>query len=188
MRKTIRKIFSIKNIFKKDIKMVFKNNTIVTIIIGSIISILLGIIVGSSMAKYQEEKIINVFASIAKPILEIEKQETFKITNTNYKDSYLFEVRNYNEKEINEIEMEYYIEIISDANDILSFNLYKNQEKLELINNKTKKIDLNKENKDIHMYRLDIEYDKEKDNSKENISKDLEIKIHAIQKNIKEGE
>ena len=60
----------------------------------------------------REEKIIKVFANIAKPVLEIEKQESFKITNENSKASYLFEVRNYNEKEISEVEMEYYIEII----------------------------------------------------------------------------
>lgn len=182
MRKTIKKIFNIKNIFKRDIKSIFKNNTTLTIIIGSIISILLGIVVGSSIAKYQEEKIIKVCASIAKPIVEIQRQEIFKITNTNYKESYLFEVRNYNEKEISEVDMEYYIEIITDANDILSYNLYKAQEKLELIDNKTKIIDLKKENKDNHMYRLDIEYNKQKDNSKENILKNVEIKIHAIQK------
>lgn len=182
MRKSKRKIFNIKNIFKIDIKSIFKNNTTLTIVIGSIISILLGIVVGSSIAKYQEEKIIKVCANIAKPILEIEKQETFKITNTNYKESYMFEVRNYDEKEVSQIEMEYYIEIISDTNDIVEYNLYKGEEKIDLTDNKTNKIYMSKENKDNHTYRLDIQYNKEKDNSKENILKDIEIKIHAIQK------
>lgn len=174
MKKTIKKLFKKINILK--------NKTIITILIGSIISILLGVLVGNSMAKYQEEKIIKVFANIAKPIVEVEKQETFKITNINPEASYVFEVRNYNEKEISEVEMEYYIEILSNTNEEIEFNLYKEEKEIALTNNKTETIYLTKENKDTHLYRLDIKYNKEKDTSKGDISKDIEIKIHAIQK------
>lgn len=185
MVKKDKKTIITSNVIKKYIRDIIKNNIIITILVGSIISIILGILVGSSLAKYQEEKIIKVFANIAKPVLEIEKQESFKITNENSKDSYLFEVRNYNEKEISEVEMQYYIEILTDFDEFdktIKIDLYKGEEKIDLINNKTPVISLTKENKDNHMYRLDIEYIKENDKSDENIIKDVEIKVNAMQK------
>lgn len=174
MKKTIRKILSKLS--------VLKDKTTIIILVGSLISILLGVLVANSIAKYKEGKIINVLANIAKPIVEIDKQECFKITTLNPEVSYMFEVRNYNEKEISEVEMEYYIEIISDVKEEVKFSMYKNEEEISLINNKTEKMYLTKENKDIHMYRLDIKYDKEQDKSEENILKEIQIKIHAIQK------
>lgn len=152
------------------------------IILCILFVILLGIIVGISFSKYQEKRIGQGLASIAKPVLEVRREQSLLITALKPKAAYTFEVRNYKEEEQNEIEMEYYIEIISSADESVTFTLYQGEKQIPLIENKTEKIKLAKEEKEIHSYRLEITYDKEKSNKQEDINTNVEIKIHSIQK------
>lgn len=75
--------------------------------------------------------------------------------------------------------MEYYIEIVSNRLDILKFNLYKGEEKLELNNYKTDRIELAKQEKRLDEYHLEV-YLIEDIN--ENIDSSIQIKIHCNQK------
>ena len=147
-----------------------------------IIIILLGIIVGKSIAKYQSKLTTQAFANIAKPVLEIRKEQSLLLTALAPKASYVFEVRNYKEDQLNEVEMEYYIEIISCLNEAIDFKLYKGEEEVQLKDNKTEKIKLTKDEKQIHSYRLEITYDETKIVDKKDINENVEIKIYSIQK------
>lgn len=148
-----------------------------------VIIIILIIFVGISFAKYRVNIDGNVLAKIAKPIVELRGEQSISITAINPKSSYIFEVRNYNDKkQINEVDMEYYIEIISKVNSSIEFSLYKEENKINLKDNKTDKILLTKENKEEHKYRLDITYTKDNKLTDKDINENIEIKIHSIQK------
>ena len=97
------------------------------------------------------------------------------------KASYVFEVRNYKEENLNEVDMEYYIEIISNTDEAINYELYKGNQQIALKDNKTEKIKLTKDEKQIHSYRLEITYDKTQ-GILEDINENVEIKIHSIQK------
>lgn len=157
------------------------------IILCIIAIILLGILVGISFSKYQEKITAKGFATIAKPVLEVRRQQSFVITALRPKAVYCFEVRNYKEEEsrkieINEVEMEYYIEIISNTDEEIQFDLYQGEKPIPLNNRKTETIKLTKEEQQTHSYRLEVTYDKEKSEKEENINAEVEIKIHSIQK------
>lgn len=152
-------------------------------LLSIVLVILLGILVGVSLSKYQEKINGKAFVQIAKPLLEVRKEQSLLLTALSPKASYVFEVRNYNDQnEINEVEMEYYIEIINKIDESIEFSLYRGEKKIPIINNRTEKIKLENQNKVDHLYRLDIEYDKEKGNTKKDINQNVEVKIHSVQK------
>ena len=168
---------------RKNIKKEQKNKKEKSIIlILLILTILFGILVGISFSKYQSKLTGQVFASIAEPIMEVRKEQSMLLTALAPKATYVFEVRNYKEDELNQIEMEYYIEIVSNTDDAIKFNLYKGEEEISLNNNKTEKIKLTKEEKQTHSYRLEITYDNSKGEIGKDINENVEIKIHSIQK------
>lgn len=146
-----------------------------------ILIILLGILVGISFAKYQSKLAGKTYASIAKPILEVEKEQSLLLTALAPKASYVFKVKNYKEEELNQVDMEYYIEIISHANEAIQFKLYQGENEIPLMQNKTEKIKLTKEEKETHSYRLDITYDNTKGTLEKDIEDNVEVKIHSIQ-------
>lgn len=139
-------------------------------------------LVGITIAKYQTSVKGKAIAQIANPIFEVRREESLLLTALAPKASYVFEVRNYNEKNINEVDMEYYIEILSNTDKSITFELFQGDKKVALKDNKTEKISLNKENKENHKYRLDIIYDKDKTQTEHDIKEKVEIKIHSIQK------
>ena len=89
--------------------------------------ILLGIFIGASFAKYQRSVIGKAYANIAKPVLEIEREQSLFLTALAPKASYVFKVQNYKENELNEVDMEYYIEIITPTDEAIQFNLYQGE-------------------------------------------------------------
>lgn len=151
--------------------------------------IILGIICTActtfAFAKYSTQVIINASAKIAKPIIKMKGEETREITILSPKTSYSFSVKNYNEaEEINEVAMRYYIEIISEKLEILEVNLYKGEEEIKLIDNKTEQMDLKIGEKQEDNYYLEVEMvDDIEETLLENIQMNLEIKIHSIQVN-----
>lgn len=168
---------------KKSIKKEIKNKkSKVIVFILLIFTILSGVLVGISFSKYQSKIIGQAFANIAKPVLEVRREQSLLLTALAPKASYVFEVRNYKEDELNQVEMEYYIEIISNTDEAIKFELYRGEENIPLNNNKTEKIKLTKEEKQTHSYRLEITYDKSKGVIGKDISENVEIKIHSIQK------
>ena len=153
----------------------------IEVIILLLILILISLI-GITIARYQANINGKAFAQIANPVFEVRKEESLLLTALAPKASYVFEVRNYDQQDINEVDMEYYIEILSNTDKSITFELYNGENKIPIENNKTQKISLNKENKESHKYRLDIIYDKDEVKTEEDIKEKVEIKIHSIQK------
>ena len=78
--------------------------------------------------------------------------------------------------------MNYTIEILSKLDNGISIKIYKDGEELELENKKTKLLQLGKNQKEEHNYKLEIIYDEEKSTTIQDIIEDLQIKIHSEQK------
>ena len=151
--------------------------------------LLLGVIlflflwISTSFAKLTTSLSGNAAVGIASPIMEVITQQSMVITTNEPKNSCYFEVRNYNEKEeINEAEMEYYIEILGLEDKEISFTLYEGEEKVnmeEKFVSEKRKLGINQ--KEQHVYRLEIVYQKGEEKLS-NLSQEVEIKVHSIQK------
>ena len=155
------------------------------IIIISIITIILVLFfTGYSMGKGFSRKDVNGQTEIAKPILEVENGTSLDISNTNNSGIYEFKVKNYNENgEKTQVDLEYYIEILNDIkSNGIELKLFKNDQEIEINENKTEKFLLTKDEIKEDNYRLEITYDKTKNTNMEDIIKQLQIKVHSEQK------
>ena len=159
-----------------------KNKKKEIIIIFSLIIILILFFSGFSIGKAYSNTQINGVSEVAMPILQVENGETLKINNKNNEGTYDFKIKNYNEEgKINQVDMDYYIEILPIDNEAISFELYKENEKVEITDNKTTKFTLEKGTKKEDNYKIKIIYDENK-NTTENIFEEVQIKVHSEQK------
>ena len=119
---------------------------------------------------------------IAKPILEVEKGSEIIITEENKKGEYTFKVKNYNQaEEISQVDLTYYIEILeNDLENSIQYELYNQNEKIELKENKTREMSFHKDLKEEQNYTLIVTYDASK-NTIEDIMQDIQIKVHSEQ-------
>ena len=153
----------------------------ITIIFISLITLLL-FFSGYSMGKVYQNTNIQGNAEIAEPILVVENNPVVEVDGRNEKQYYNFKVKNSKEDgEINQIDLEYNIEILTKTEEAISFRLYKENEEIPLNNNKTDNIKLPKGETKEDNYRLEIIYDKTKNNSVDDIIQDVQIKVHSEQ-------
>ena len=158
-----------------------KNGRTLTLIIVTIIVIIL-FFTGYSIGKEMTNIKVNTNTQIAKPIMIVENNPSIDITTIKNTGYYDFKIKNYNEQnETNQIELKYWIEIISKYNETISFKIYKDNEEIPLENNKTGEIQLEKNQKQDQNYGLEIIYDKTKSTSTEEIIQDVQIKVHSEQ-------
>ena len=139
---------------------------------------------GYVLAKYEMSKELTKSSKIAVPILEVEGTQSSKISAINNIGFYDFNVKNYNENKISDVSQNYNIEIISNADESIFFELYKGEEKVELKDNKTSNIYIEGTKEEKHEYRLKVIYDKTKSNSEKDILEDVQIKVHSEQSRI----
>ena len=137
---------------------------------------------GYSMGKEYSSTNIETNAKIAEPILIVENNPTIEINGKKQKEYYDFKVKNYKENgEVTQIDLVYNIEILSKAEETISFKLYKNNQEIPLENNKTEDMKLEKEKVQEDCYQLEIIYDKNKSRSVEDILQEVQIKVHSEQ-------
>lgn len=137
---------------------------------------------GYSMGKEASSTTIETNAKIAEPILVVENNPIVEVNGKKQKEYYEFKVKNYKENgEVTQIDLAYYIEILSKTEAAISFKLYKNNQEIPLENNKTADMKLEKENQQEDDYRLEIIYDKTKNQSIEDIIQEVQIKVHSEQ-------
>lgn len=175
-------ILKLKDMFsrKKENKLEIKN--IIIIVISIIIMLILILIGGYSLAKTTEEIILKNQTQIAEPILTIENSKEEEINEMKNSALYKFKVKNYNaEDKITDIDLKYYIELLYNNNDAINVEIYQNNENIELENNKTKYITIEKGDKKENIYEIRIEYDKDKVTEIADIIEKIQIKIHAEQ-------
>ena len=155
------------------------NKKLIKIILIFLIIILINI---SVIAKYYQEIIIEGKTKILKPIIEIQKDEKNQINNiTENLIEYKFSIKNYNEQEVNKVNMFYRIEIINTfINENILFEVYdeNTNEKIKLIENKTEymKFPIEKYDK---IYKLVLNLNDEK-----SLNGEINIKIEVSQEKI----
>lgn len=137
---------------------------------------------GVSIGKAIHDMYIQTSAEIAKPILEVEKDSEITITEENKKGEFTFKVKNYNQlEEISEVDLKYYIEILENNLDkSIVYKLYKENQEINLTENKTEEMTLPKDKKEEQIYTLKVEYDATQ-NTIGDILQDIQIKIHSEQ-------
>ena len=158
-----------------------KKEIIKIILVAFVLTIILSTI---SLGKYFNKTKINVNSGVAIPIIKLEGEQKLIINNNQENKVYNLAVKNYDENEqITQVELEYYIEIISKKNDDINFKIYKEEKELNINNNKTEKFLLTKENKQRDNYKIEILLNKK---ISEDTLQNVEIKVYSEQKNKEE--
>ena len=158
-----------------------KKEIIKIIVVAFVLTIILSTI---SLGKYFNKTKINVNSGVAIPIIKLEGEQKLIINNNQENKVYNLAVKNYDENEqITQVELEYYIEIISKKNEDINFKMYKEEKELNINNNKTEKFLLTKENKQQDNYKIEILLNKK---ISEDILQNVEIKVYSEQKNKEE--
>ncbi len=165
----------------KEEKSKGKDSKFITLTLIMFIIILL-LLCGYSMAKVIEQVIIKSKTAIAEPILLIENDPSLDITELHNYGEYVFKVKNYNEQnKVTETDLKYYIEILSNLDDSVNIELYQNENKIDLKNNKTEYMKISKDKKEETQYKIKIIYDKNKSNGIEDIMEKIQVKVHTEQ-------
>lgn len=173
-----KKVFSS---LKYNWRVELKKEIIKIIVVAFVLTIILSTI---SLGKYFNKTKINVNSGVAIPIIKLEGEQKLIINNNQENKVYNLAVKNYDENEqITQIELEYYIEIISPKNDNINLKIYKEEKELNINNNKTEKFLLTKENKQQDNYKIEILLNKK---MSENILQNIEIKVCSEQRNEEE--
>ena len=132
---------------------------------------------GYSMAKCIDEYIIKGRMKIAEPILEIENNPIINITESQNYGEYIFKVRNYNNKDkVTETDLKYYIEISPKLDNSIELELYQDENKIELADNKTEY-----NQKEEREYKIKITYDKNNTVEVGDLLEQIQVKVHTEQ-------
>ena len=118
---------------------------------------------------------------IATPIFIVEGSETNKISAINNIGYYEFSIKNYNETEISETSFLYTIEIVSDTDEAIQFELYDEEKQIPLENLKTEKISISGNEKIEKKYKLKVTYDNTLGTKGKDILEEVQIKVHSEQ-------
>ena len=115
----------------------------------------------TSFAKGITENKINTSGDLENPIIAIIEEK--KVDITNIEDTYIseFKILNFNEKENNNMNVKYNIEILRKYDSISEYTLYKNDVEIETVDNKTKYFKLGIKEKKIQEFKIEVKYDKE---------------------------
>lgn len=133
------------------------------------------------LAKYNTLEILKGSTEIAKPIFEVHGTESSKISAINNIGYYDFSIKNFNETGVSEISFLYTIEIVANIDDSIKFELYNENQKIELQNLKTEQLSI-EANKNIEQkYKLKIIYDKSLGEKGKDILQEVQIKVHSEQ-------
>ena len=160
-----------------------KNKRKVIIIIFVALIILIFFFSGFSIGKEFTKKDIKGNTKVAKPILEVENGSSLEINNSNKEGIYEFKIKNYNEQgEKTDVNLEYYIEVLNEfENTGIEINLFRNEQKIDINNNKTEKFILSKDEIKEDNYKLEVLYNEDKNINMEDIISQLQIKVHSEQ-------
>lgn len=141
---------------------------------------------GYSIGKSISQTTIKAQGNLAKPIIEVISNSNLKITDSENEGECNFVVRNYDEKgKITEVNLQYTVEIKDKIDeklkDTVTYELYKNGEKIELQNQTTPAIKLENKKQQEDKYILKVKYDKTKSQEMSNILDTIQIQIHSEQ-------
>lgn len=165
---------------KKERVIKIKNKKKLIFIIFILTMLLILIFAKRSLGKATSKPIVEGKTEIARPIINVESSKKINITNQNKSGEYIFKVKNYDEN-VTDVDMEYYIEILNKIDKNIDIKLYKNDELIDINDNKTKIFDMPKASKKEDIFKMKIEY-KNSDKSVEDVVEQLQVKVHSQQK------
>lgn len=135
-----------------------------------------------TFAKNIENILIKIKGEIAEPILIIENDPSINITALNNEGIYNFKIKNYNnENKITDIKLRYSIEILASVDKSIEIDLYQNENKIELNNNRTDYIEFSNKKREENSYQIKLRYEKEKSESISEIMEKVQVKVHTEQ-------
>mgnify|MGYP004604035493 CR=1 FL=1 len=175
-------IFKKGKLYNTSVK--YSNNKIEKILTATIVifTVMLVMFGGYSMAKIMDEIVIKANAQIAEPILTIENNPAIDITETQNYGEYSFKVKNYNEQnKLSETDLKYYIEIISAQDKSIKIELYQDDKKIDLLDNKTEYIQISKNKKEEREYKIKITYANDNTEQLNDIVEKIQVKVHTEQ-------
>lgn len=114
----------------------------------------------------------------------VDENEVLKISEVNNTGYYEFTIKNFNETVVSEVGFWYTIEIISDINESIKFELYNENEMIPLENLKTQLISMKGKEKVEQKYKLKVTYDSTKVTEKTDFQKEVQIKVCSEQQKI----
>ena len=133
-----------------------------------------------SYARYFKTEKLNAVQEIATPIFKVEEGNIIQIDKINNIGYYEFSVKNFNERNVSEIGFSYTIEIISNLEDLVQFELYNGEKQIQLQDLKTENITITGNEKIEQKYKLKIIYNNIKEVKEESIEK-IQIKLNSEQ-------
>ena len=134
-----------------------------------------------TFANYKTSKKFSKNLDVAKPIFIVEGTETSKISAINNVGYYNFTVKNYNETEVSETAFTYSIEVVSDTDESVKFELYQGDKQIPLENLKTGKLTIEANKKIEQKYKLKVTYDKTLGTKGKDILEEVQVKVHSEQ-------
>ena len=119
---------------------------------------------------------------ISEPIFIMENTSKKVLNDENTEIDYYFTVKNYNnEGKKTQNDLKYMIEITPNLDKSIILTLYKDNEVINLNNQKTDYIEMKHDSNEIHTYRLHIKYDRDETVSTSDIKENIYIKACAVQ-------
>lgn len=131
-------------------------------------------------AKYISLEKIHSKTEISKPIFSFVGNEVIEISKTNNIGYYEFSIKNFNETEVSETGFLYTIEIVCDSEEAIEFELYNEENEIQLNDLKTGQISINGNEKIEQKYKLKVTYDITK-GAEEDIFGDVQVRVLSEQ-------
>lgn len=159
-----------------------KKKTIIgTITLTAIIILLSAHIV---YAKYITVDTLTAPLNVATPIFIVDGKDATKISEINNVGYYEFSIKNFNESNISETGFLYTIEVISDTDESIQFELYNEETQIPLENLKTAELSIQGNEKIEQKYKLKVIYDNAQGNKGKEILEEVQLKVHSQQEKI----
>ncbi len=158
-----------------------KKKIIFLIIILCIILFLACILTTGTYSRFFGKILGESKTEIAEPVFVLENTDKKTVNNSNQEVDYYFKVKNYDNLNINEVNLKYMIEITPAQDKAITLTLYKDNQKIDLNNQKTSYIGLGHTTKQEHQYRLNVKYNKNNQENSYDINSNVFIKASAIQ-------
>lgn len=170
-----------KNIKRNKRKIIFAI-LLVTILLVTILIMLLSTQI--TYAKYQSLNKEQKTMQIATPIFIVDGGETTKISEINNIGYYEFSIKNFNESNISETGFLYTIEIVSNTDEAIRFELYNEDILIPLEDLKSEELSIIGNEKVEQKYKLKVTYDNTKGDKGKDILEEVQVKVHSEQERI----
>lgn len=149
-----------------------------------LILLVLLLLTTSVFAKYSSKEKLTGTMKIAKPIFLVNGSEKCDISAINNIGYYEFTVRNYDDNDISETGFKYTIEVVSETDDSIKFELYNEDELIPLNNLISKELFIDGNQKIEQKYKLKVTYDSNLGTKGKDILEEVQVKVHSEQQDI----